>query len=526
MALQMGLAFHEQRRSLVPYPPVPDEWMEKALLAIEEIASVVPPEETVIVVNEDLWREEVLPRRVLPFLERDGNLWGNPGDDATAIAELKRMWRAGAGFIAFAWPAFWWLDFYSGFHDFLRSQCSCVLENERVVVFDSRSLAETDADTEVEEREGTERDRSYRSLAEWAESRVDEGGAALYRTMTPGETIVYREPKGIGEDVNTFFPARKRDVAAPTVAVIPDGYLCRNGEWGHSAVLTSDRRMIWDVSNPHDAPPRTDYHWFFEAPELPPPTTLPGTVGVMTILPRHTQNYCHWMFEVLPRIHFFKSSGIPIDTFVMDTLTAPFQYETLATLGIDESTILEMDNRFHISAPRLAVCYSPASFNGPSWSCSFLRKAFLGATAPRDGKERLYVSRGNALKGRNIVNEERVKDVLAEFGFREFVADRWPVSEQAKTFAAAEAIVAPHGGALTNLVFCGPETKVFELFAPSFVVPWFYYLSSQCNLDYHALIGVGERPSSFVGWPHPLRSPDPIEIDVDGLVRTLRSAGL
>jgi hypothetical protein len=92
------------------------------------------------------------------------------------------------------------------------------------------------------------------------------------------------------------------------------------------------------------------------------------------------------MFEVLPRIHFFKSSGIPIDTFVMDTLTAPFQYETLATLGIDESTILEMDNRFHISAPRLAVCYSPASFNGPSWSCSFLRRH--SSAPPRLAMER------------------------------------------------------------------------------------------------------------------------------------------
>jgi capsular polysaccharide biosynthesis protein len=196
----------------------------------------------------------------------------------------------------------------------------------------------------------------------------------------------------------------------------------------------------------------------------------------------------------------------------------------LAKLGIDEGSILELDHRFHISAAELAVSYSPYPFNGPSWICAFLRKEFLG-DAP-DAKERLYISRGNAIRGRGILNEEEVKEVLAEFEFREFVADRYSVAEQAEVFASAEVVVGPHGGALTNLVFCSPGTKVIEFFAPSFVVPWFYHLSNQCNLDYHWLIGSGERPSSFLGWPIPKRSPDPIEIDLDVLVKTLRTAGL
>jgi glycosyl transferase family 61/methyltransferase family protein len=524
MALQMALAFHDQRRSVLPFPLVPDSWMEKALLAIEEIASVVSPEETVIVVNEGLWRNEVLPRRVLPFLERDGKPWGNPSDDATAIAELKRMSRAGAGFIAFAWTGFWWLDFYSEFHDFLRSQCSCLLENERLVVFDLRSLAEAEAHTLVEEEE-TEAARSYRSLAEWAEARVDGSSAALYREIFPAEAITYGEPKGLEENVDAFFPLRRADVPAPAVAAVPDGYLCRNGERSHSAVLTSDRRLIWDVSNPRDRPPMSEHHWFFEATDLPTPIVLPGTVGVLTILPRHAQNYAHWMLEVLPRIDLFRRSGIPIDTFVIDTRTAPFQNETLATLGVDEGSILELDHRFHISAAELAVSYLPYPFNGPSWICAFLKKELLGDASPH-AKERLYVSRGNAVRGRGIVNEGEVKDVLAEFEFREFVADRCSVAEQAEAFASADVIAGPHGAALTNLVFCRPGTKVIEFFAPSFVVPWFFHLSTRCNLDYHWLIGNGERPSSFLGWPVPKRSPDPIEIDVDALVLTLRGAGL
>jgi hypothetical protein len=45
---------------------------------------------------------------------------------------------AGAGFIVFAWPAFWWLDHYAGLHRHLRAHFRCVLENDRLVVFDLR----------------------------------------------------------------------------------------------------------------------------------------------------------------------------------------------------------------------------------------------------------------------------------------------------------------------------------------------------------------------------------------------------
>jgi cellulose synthase/poly-beta-1,6-N-acetylglucosamine synthase-like glycosyltransferase len=524
-AVQIGLALHEQFRRFMPFPPVLDKWMEEALLANEEIQSVVPPDETVILINEDLWRQEVLPRRVLPFLERDGKPWGHPPDDATAIVELRRMSRSGAGFIAFAWPAFWWLDFYSGFHHFLRSQCGCLLENERLVVFELKSLAEAEDQTVVEKREA-ESPRYYASLADWADSCVDASGAALYRKVFPDEMIVSPEPKGIQKDADTFRSLREWHVPGPAVAVIPDGYLCRSGEWVHSAVLTSERKLIWDVSNIMDAPAGVGGdHWFLDETDLPPPTHLPGTVGVLTIHPHHTDNYCHWMFEVLPRIHLFRNTGISIDTFATDTRRASFQHETLAKLGMDEAAFVELDYRFHISAPKLAICLSPGPLVGPSWICSYLRSQFLGDVSPH-AKERLYISRGSAIRGRSIVNEDEVKDMLSEFKFREFVADRASVAEQAEAFASAEVIAGPHGGAFANLAFCRPETKVIEFFAPSFVIPWFYFLSSQCNLDYHYLIGSGERPSSFAGWPYHLRSPDPIEVDVDELVRTLRKAGL
>jgi hypothetical protein len=91
-------------------------------------------------VDEEQIRGVVASQRpAIPFLERDGQYWGPPADSATAIREFERLRRTGAGFIAFTWTAFWWLDYYAGFHAHLRDKYACLLENERLVVFDLRA---------------------------------------------------------------------------------------------------------------------------------------------------------------------------------------------------------------------------------------------------------------------------------------------------------------------------------------------------------------------------------------------------
>jgi O-methyltransferase len=109
-------------------------------LTAQEIAALIPLGDTLILVDQEEYGSEIAAgRHTIPFLERDGQYWGPPPNDATAIRELERLRRSGATFIAFAWPAFWWLEYYSGLHQHLRSEFCCILENDRLVVFDLRS---------------------------------------------------------------------------------------------------------------------------------------------------------------------------------------------------------------------------------------------------------------------------------------------------------------------------------------------------------------------------------------------------
>jgi hypothetical protein len=110
-----------------------------ARLAAQEIAALIPPGHTIILVDEETFGGQVgAGHRRIPFLEREGQYWGAPVDDQTAIRELERLRQAGAEFMIFGSPAFWWLEYYAGLHEYLGSQFPCVLRNERVIVFDLR----------------------------------------------------------------------------------------------------------------------------------------------------------------------------------------------------------------------------------------------------------------------------------------------------------------------------------------------------------------------------------------------------
>jgi hypothetical protein len=123
-------------------PTDADWWRQQLELARYELMRVIPPGGTFILVNDDQWGEaQVLPdRRVIPFLERDGQYWGPPADDETAIRELGRLLQEGANHIVFAWSSFWWLEHYAGFRRHLQTFFPCVLENERMTVFRLESV--------------------------------------------------------------------------------------------------------------------------------------------------------------------------------------------------------------------------------------------------------------------------------------------------------------------------------------------------------------------------------------------------
>ena len=92
-----------------------------------------------------------------------------------------------------------------------------------------------------------------------------------------------------------------------------------------------------------------------------------------------------------------------------------------------------------------------------------------GAPPARQRRSVLYATRNHdAYHGKRlVVNESAVVAAVsaaAAAADLEFVLFRFENTEaSARAFSAAAVVVAPHGGALANIVFCAPGTAVVEI---------------------------------------------------------------
>lgn len=307
------------------------------------------------------------------------------------------------------------------------------------------------------------------------------------------------------------------------IVVMPVGRV-----WGENgAVISPDNKLIWDAS--HEIMKKPHEHSLFAQKELPPVTFLPENLAVLT----HMEGYSYyfWMVDVLGRIELLRRNGIQIDKYIFTSMTRPFQEETLKGLGITGEQRIVCDKQTHIRGLELIVTPLVADTGlTPVWVCDFLRKEFLQLRGIKPSREyrRIYISRADA-KRRKVKNEQEVMGFLKSCGFTCVVLEGLTVAQQARIFYSADIIIAPHGAALTNLVFAKPRAKVIELFSPLWVRHTYWWISQQMNLDYDRLIGnspmLSLMPSaSLTDFRQALEAD--ITVDLRMLKKKLRSAGI
>ncbi|MBE9122035.1 tetratricopeptide repeat protein [Tychonema sp. LEGE 07199] len=253
-----------------------------------------------------------------------------------------------------------------------------------------------------------------------------------------------------------------------------------------TAVINSDNKLVADIS-------MGCAELVITSDKLPPAEHVDGNVAFLSAR-WGGASYFHWMFDVITRFDLLQRSGLieTIDKFVVNASDSSYQAETLNTLGISQHKLLESRCNLHITADKLII--PSISYDGAGavskWKCEHLRQTFLNEQQPLNTNysERIYISREQA-SYRRIVNDEEVIKYLEKLGFRAVNLETMSVAEQAACLAAAKVVVAPHGGGLTNLVFCSPGTKVIEIFSPLYVPHCYWMISNLCGLEHYYLIG-------------------------------------
>jgi Glycosyltransferase 61 len=359
------------------------------------------------------------------------------------------------------------------------------------------------------------------STAEWVSSS-SRAGADFY-PVDGCHTANHRLPNTVHQQVRRQFLMDEAYRCPSTfVARIPEGRVLGDG-----FIITPDNRLLDDISIDFSEPleaklarVRRDWAWR-------PVTDVEGTVAVLSTM--GGMLYYHWLFQLLPRFELIRRSGIDlnsIDYFLVNSTKAPFQRESLEVLGIDRRKILESSAVPHLRASALVVpsvplwggCFAP-------WMREFLRSSFLPEIGieVKVARPRLYISRGSA-GYRRVLNEADVLQLLHRYGFEQAKFEQMSVRQQAAVMASCEVVVAPHGGGLSNLIFCQPATKVIEIFSPELVATYFWKVSAQLGLDYYYLLGKGSPLSGDVDYPQTWDAHTDIEVDIDRLRETLALA--
>lgn len=210
-------------------------------------------------------------------------------------------------------------------------------------------------------------------------------------------------------------------------------------------------------------------------------------------LERVFRNHSHWITSHLPKLILLKERNqLENVIFPPRELRTPVIESSFEILNIDPDKYRTFDYTRPLQVKELTVLetdrFRPELLQS-------VRNTFC--TTQEIPHRRLYISRAKA-KRRLLINESEIWPLLEKLGFEKIFMEDLSFRDQITAMQQAEIVVAPHGAAITNVIFCSPGTHVIEIADLSFPNPNFYALCSA--MDHHYWI----LNATSVGDMHPL----------------------
>jgi len=284
--------------------------------------------------------------------------------------------------------------------------------------------------------------------------------------------------------------------------------------WGYygGAVVTADNAVLADLSPEVWGPAN---HPIYSRWHLPKSRLLTGRIAI-GVTPEASGNYYHWLLDLVPRVLLLKHAAQNFsnyDALLLNGSRANYEREILAALGVPPEKIRYVDSRERFQIASAVFPSMDINVIAP-WKVHGLRD--LPFSGKQNQHRRLYLSRARAAV-RRIANENEISEILRHRNFEIVEAENLSWREQANLFAGASVIVAPHGAALANIVFCKPGTRVVEISTRAGYGDWYWQLAAVAGLSYEVL--EAQRSGSFSG---PYENADMI-VSRENLERLLES---
>lgn len=171
-------------------------------------------------------------------------------------------------------------------------------------------------------------------------------------------------------------------------------------------------------------------------------------------------NFYHWLLIVLPMLRFYAAADCEIERVYVGAPLKGWQKRTLDFVGLTEDMVVSTA----CSADLAHVAVVSRPINGiPPSQVLWARSAFL-PEEPQPGERRLFVGRGTNITNRVMIDEQELAAALErEFDFEYVTTDGLTLDDEIEMFGQAQAVIAPYGAAMTNLLFAPRGTRVLEL---------------------------------------------------------------
>jgi hypothetical protein len=212
-----------------------------------------------------------------------------------------------------------------------------------------------------------------------------------------------------------------------------------------------------------------------------------GLQGKVALLGSSQVSFYHFVTEVVGDWWFLKQMGYRESDFsaiVVHGHRKDWQEEILDILRIPGD---KRHYHFEVKARHidLVVPYRTKgdAVTVPSWMCDALWSELGKGLGNRAGSRKIYLSRKDAPR-RRMINEADMTRRLRKLGFEILQLEGMTIAEQQALLGSAQVVVAEHGAALTNIVWCPTNATVVDIHPSVPAMPCYKILAELRGLRY------------------------------------------
>jgi hypothetical protein len=222
-----------------------------------------------------------------------------------------------------------------------------------------------------------------------------------------------------------------------------------------------------------------------------PPIFLPGqTLNLCSAYAGH--NFYHWMMDGIARADLFLRTGFSwndVTQVLVPKLDSEATRAVVAALKIPSTKILRPPYGAHYVCEELWQPTLPSLARLPGAASVAFHRGLLPLKERNQPRtKRLYIGRAGP---RGPIDLSTLEDDLRRNGFEKAEVENFEYLRE--QLSSASHVVAIHGAAMTNLLYCQPGTRVLELIPSNNAWPFYRALCAAGDMPYGAVVGTSAR---------------------------------